>query len=147
MDSLDRAGHSMVALPMIPCACRGGGPCLEVQGDPLHRAALRMLLGQAVVEGGQAAPLLVGPGARRVRLQLQRLPQAVVVPVVVGVQRQQLPAGRTMHASMYTMLYGKATMLLSLGRQIVRSQLQYRLHCRGVAAHSFCQPGINGFLH
>ena len=93
MDSLDRAGQSMVALPMTPCACRGGA-CLEVQGDPLCSAALRMVLRQAIVEGRQAAPLLVGPGARRIRLQLQGLPQAVVVPVVVGVQRQQLPAGQ-----------------------------------------------------
>ena len=72
--------------------CTQWGPCLEVQWDPFHSAALRVLLGQAVIEGRQAAPLLVRPGARRVRLQLQGLPQAVVVPVVVGVQRQQLPA-------------------------------------------------------
>ena len=69
-----------------------GGPYLEVQGNALYSAALRVGLGQAVVEGRQAAPLLIRPGARRVRLQLQGLPQAVVVPVVVRVQRQQLPA-------------------------------------------------------
>ena len=96
------------------------GPCLEVQGNPLCSAALRVLLRQAVVEGRQAAPLLVGPGARRVRLQLQGLPQAVMVPVVVGVQRQQLPAGQRTCASSYKMLYSGAE--CSCAAQLVRAE-------------------------
>jgi hypothetical protein len=65
---------------------------LEVEGYPLDGAAVRVLLGERIVQGGQAAPLLLRPAPLRVWLQLQRCPQAIVVLVVVGVQRQQPPA-------------------------------------------------------
>ncbi len=68
------------------------GGYLEVKRYPLDGAAAGVLLGERIIQGGQAAPLLRRPAPLRVWLQLQRSPKAVMVLVVVGVQCQQPPA-------------------------------------------------------
>lgn len=65
---------------------------LEIQGYSPYGTAVGVLLSKAVIQGSQAPPLLLRPQALLIRLQLQGRPQALVVSVVVGIQRQQLPA-------------------------------------------------------
>lgn len=48
------------------------GAYLEVEGYPLDGAAGWVLLGERIIQGGQAAPLLLRPAPLRVWLQLQR---------------------------------------------------------------------------
>lgn len=80
---LNSAGHAVEHNPKTHS---------EVEGDALHRRAARVLSRQLRVQRLEPRALLAAEGAARGRAEAQRPLQALVHTVVVGVDRQQLPA-------------------------------------------------------